>query len=92
MERDFLMSEEVKRMVIEELRAEINDLKAGVDYYEEVLRLRAQTWADAKSIDELKAKNERLREAVIQYRDDLFYPPSPESWKRRVEMVERLLK
>lgn len=55
------MSEEIKRMAIEELRAENEALRKGVDYYEEVLRLRAQTWADAKRIDELRAENEEMK-------------------------------
>ena len=54
----------------ERLRATISDLASGVDYYEEVLR---------------------LRQALVQYRDDLLHPPSADSRQRRIKMVEGLL-
>ena len=80
------MSEEIKRMAIEELRAENEALRKGVDYYEEVLRLRAQTWADAKLIDSLRA-------VVLQYREDLFFSPDcGDNLKRRLKMIEEVLK
>ena len=41
--------------------------------------------------DALQAENARLREALIQYRDDLRFPPSPASKIRRLEMITKLI-
>lgn len=37
------------------------------------------------------AENERLREVVYQYRDDLQYPPSADSIQRRLKMIDDVL-
>ena len=40
-----------------------------------------------KRVDEI----ERLRNVLVQYRDDLMYPPIGEQRERRIKMVKKLL-
>jgi hypothetical protein len=47
--------------------------------------------AMADELTRLAAENERLRSALVQYRDDLFYLPTGEEKLRRINMVKQLL-
>lgn len=45
----------------------------------------------SQEIPKLWAEIERLREVIIQYRDDLLYPPPAESIERRIRMIDAVL-
>lgn len=45
----------------------------------------------ATRITSLEAREAELVEGLTQYRDDLRYPPSPESKVRRLEMIAKLI-
>jgi hypothetical protein len=48
-------------------------------------------WSLEETIKKQDAEIERLRSAVVQYRDDLFYLPTGEEKLRRIKMVKQLL-
>jgi len=48
-------------------------------------------WSLEETIKKQDAEIERLRSALVQYRDDLFYLPTGEEKLRRINMVKQLL-